>query len=525
MADENLEEGKKEFDFGRYVDIARRRQVHFMIPLLLGWVVVWGMSWIISPVYKSSTLILVEEPTMPKSFISNMQDDLQQRLTSLQQQILSRTRLLTIIDNLHLYSGGAHRLTDDEKVTLMRKEINIETVRDVQTSGITAFRIDYLAHDPHVAQAVTGELAQLFISANQQTLFKQSADTANFLGTQLETARQALAEQEAKVKQFQATHVGSSPQEVQSNLQILSGFQQQLSAEEDALNNASQQRALHQTELEAYQTNRPLTQHATAPDPNGVEALDEQLAKLRDQMTDLQSRYTDNYPDVVKVKAEIAQTQRLRAQAVEREAKATAPSGLTTEENVTISQLKGQIQADQVEIENRKNAVEELKQRIGQYEGRINAGPGAQAQLDDLNRGYEQSQKNYDDLLKKQEDAQLSTNMEQMQQGERFTQLDPPGLPTKPDFPDRLRFCAGGLVAGLLLGLASVALFEFLDDRMYNPIEIKDMLPVPVVCEIPQIISPAEEQKARKRTTMVWAMTVAVVVIILAGSAVSVIHG
>ncbi len=525
MADENFEEGQKEFDFGHYLDIARRRQLHFIIPLLAGWMLVWGVSWALSPRYKSSTLILVEEPTMSKTFVANMEDDLQQRLTSLQQQILSRTRLLTIIDNLGLYNTGTHKMSDDDKVTKMRKEINIETVRDTQTAGITAFRIDYSAHDPRVAQAVTGQLAQLFINDNQMTLLKQSGDTTKFLETQLETARQALADQEAKVKQFQATHVGALPSEVQSNLQILSGLQQQLSADEDAMNTAAQQQALLQTELEQYQTNRPQAQRATTPDPNGVEALDVQLAKLRDQLTDLQSRYTDNYPDVVKTKAEIAQTQRLRTQAAEKAAKNATPNGLTAEENATLAQLKGQVQSAELEIQNRRNGVAELKQRIAQYEGRINAEPASEQQLADLQRGYDQSQKNYDDLLKKKEESQLSTNMEQMQQGERFTQLDPPSLPTKPDFPDRLIFCVIGLALGIMMGGASVALFEFLDDRMYNPADIKELLPIPVVCEIPQIINPAEELKARKKNKLVWATTVTAVLIILVGSAVSFIHG
>lgn len=526
MVDESLEEGQKDFDFGHYLDIARRRQLHFILPLLLGWMVVWGLSWVLSPRYKSSTLILVEEPSLSKTVVANMQDDLQQRLTSLQQQILSRTRLLTIIDNLGLYnSSGSHKATADDKVTRMRKEINIETVRDTQTAGITAFRIDYSAHDPRVAQAVTYQLAQLFINDNQQSLLKQSGDTTKFLETQLEAAREALADQESKVKQFQATHAGALPSQEASNMQILSGLQQQLSSEEDALATATQQQALHQTELQQYETNRPTTQHTTAPDPNGVEALDTQLAKLRDQLTDLQAHYTDNYPDVVKVKAEIAQTQRLRAQAAAKAAESATPNGLTAEENVTLAQLKGQIDSDKVEIQNRRNSIEELKQRIGQYEGRINAEPASEEQLADLQRGYDQSQKNYDDLLKKKEDSQLSTNMEQMQQGERFTQLDPPSLPTKPDFPDRPIFCVIGLALGLLLGVASVAVFEFLDDRMYNPTDIKELLPIPVICEVPQIVSPGDEQKARRKNTLVWATTVAAAVIILVGSAVSAIHG
>src|ERR1035437_10192606 len=118
-------------DLQRYLGVVRRRHVHFLIPLLLGWLVVWGASWVLPARYKSGTLILVEQPTMPKNYVEpNVNEDLQDRLASIQQQILSRTRLLMIIDKLHLYGGDHGQTAPDEKVDLMRKDIDIELVRN-----------------------------------------------------------------------------------------------------------------------------------------------------------------------------------------------------------------------------------------------------------------------------------------------------------------------------------------------------------------------------------------------------------
>src|SRR5580658_4840553 len=126
-----------------YLEILRRRRMLFLIPLFAGWLAVWGASWILPPRYKSSTLILVEEPAMPKDYVvPNVSENLQDRLQSITQQILSRTRLLLIIDKLHLYQGKKQRSsTPDERVELMRKDIDIELVRDQQKDTITAFRI------------------------------------------------------------------------------------------------------------------------------------------------------------------------------------------------------------------------------------------------------------------------------------------------------------------------------------------------------------------------------------------------
>jgi polysaccharide biosynthesis transport protein len=515
------EEDKKP-DFERYLNIARRRHLHFLIPLLAGWLLVWGLSWVVPPRYKSTTLILVQEPTVPRNFVATADQDLQARLQTMQQEILSRTRLLTIINSMHLYDEGRKPLTDDDKVAKMRKGITVDLVRDTQNAGVTAFKIEYSAQNARVAQAVTGQLAELFINENQQEILKNSVDTTDFLDKQLQAARQELAEQEDKMKDYSAGHIGTLPTQHASNLAILGGFQGQLTAEQDALNNASQQRALHETEIQQLRTNPvPTTRPGEPIDPNSVQAIDIQLAKLRDQLTDLTSRYTDSYPDVVKLKAQIAQVEEQRKAAVAAE----KAKGDKSPDSLMIAQLEAQLKADNLEIQNRQQSIASLQGKIAEYEARINAEPASEAGLADVQRGYDQAQANYNDLLKKKEESQLSTNMEQMQQGERFQMLDPPSLPLKPDFPNRLEFCFFGLCAGLAFGAASVAAFEFSDDRLHDESGINDILPVPVICEIPEVSSPVDEQVSRKKALIGWATAAAVVVVILTGSAISYLHG
>ena len=185
------------FDLQRYLEVFRRRYPYFLISFLAGWLIVWAASWILPPKYKSSTLILVEQPTMPKYYVTpNVNEDLQGRMQNITQQILSRTRLLRIIGQLNLYRDSRHsRLTPDEKVEKMRKDIKIELVHGPQDQ-ITAFNILYSVRDPKVAQQVTGELTKLFIDENLEVRQQQSEDTTKFLQSRLEAARQSLAEQE-----------------------------------------------------------------------------------------------------------------------------------------------------------------------------------------------------------------------------------------------------------------------------------------------------------------------------------------
>ena len=426
-------------------------------------------------------------------------------------------------------------LTDDQKIANLRKDIGVELVRDPQRQDISAFTISYSARNPRLAQQVTAQLTQLFISENLKVRQQESEGTTDFLEKQLEDARESLAEQEAKVREFEGGHEGALPTQEQSNLQILAGLTSQLQSEEDALNTAKQQRVYLQALLEQERNSQPRTRPAgeggDSSGPTDLASVDAQLEKLRSQLADLSSRYTDNYPDVQNTKTQIARLEAARNNLIaaskrSRETKQPGDSSIVNDPTLTglAQQTQSQLQANQLEIQNREGAVASLKARIGDYQGRLNAEPATEQQLDDLNRGYEQSKANYDDLLKKKDESEMATSMEEMQQGERFTMLDPPSLPSKPDFPNRLKFCALGLAVGLGLGCLVAGGLEFMDDRLHAEKEIKSLLPIPVISEIPEIVSAADEQRARKKLVFGWASSVIVVGAILAGSLFTFLH-
>ena len=119
----------------------------------------------------------------------------------------------------------------------------------------------------------------------------------------------------------------------------------------------------------------------------------------------------------------------------------------------------------------------------------------------------------------------MATSMEQMQQGERFTILDPPSLPIKPDFPNRLKFCGMGIAAGLALGFLAVFLFELFDDRMHSEKELKELLPITVMAEIPEVQDPLDQVRQKRRVVMGWSTAAVIGVVIAVGSTVSYLRG
>src|SRR5580698_6215427 len=537
MVDEFEEKPGEGINLQQYVDVIRRRHMYFLIPFFLGWLVVWSVSWVLPSRYKSGTLILVEQPSMPKDYVTpNVTDDLQSRLQSITQQILSRTRLLHIIDELNLYADKRGRLNPDELVERMRKDIEISLVFDEHHTAITSFNIYYSSHDPHLAQQVTGELTNLFISENLELRQQKSEDTTKFLEQQLESARQNLAEQEEKVRVYKDQHLGELPSQLTSNVQILSGLQSQLQNEQDGLNADRQQNAYLQSMLAESRTLQATTKGGDGA-PVGIPALDQQLDKLKAQLADLLSHYTDRHPDVRKVKDEVARVEKMRDQALvdqKTAAATTSASGnppastsydLDSREGAAAMQLQGQLKANQIDMATKERDVAALKAKIDDYQGRLNQEPVTEQQFADLTRGYEQSKANYDDLLKKKNSSQMATSMELLQQGEHFQMIDPPSLPLKPDFPNRLKFCGIGLGIGIALGGALAGGTEYLDDRLHNEKALKDLLPVSVIAEIPPITGVEEEKKQARKVRLSWAATGLVFGTILVGSAISFFRG
>ena len=472
---------------------------------------------------------------MPRPFVApHVASDSQDRLQTITQQILSSTRLLHIIDNLSLYAKERQRLSGDNVVGRMRKDIEIESVRD-ENNELTAFNIYYSSRDPRVAQQVTSELTNLFVSENLEARQAQSENTTTFLESELEEARKNLGEQEEKVRQFKGRHFGELPGQLQRNLQILTGLQNQLQSEDEALNRAKQQNVYLELLLGQHRNFQGSAKIGTEDGSiMGLPALDQEHEKLRAQLTDLSAHYTRRPPDVRKLNeratpirdqpAANLTSRAANSDKVDASAR-VAPDAAQLRDTEPMMELESQLKGNRIEIANRQRAIEDVKSKIGEYQARLNRSPVMEQKLADLTRGYEQSKANYDSLQKRKNDSVLETSLELKQQGGHFRVLDPPGLPLKPYSPNRLKFCAIGLAVGLLLSGAATAGAELLDDRIYDEESLKKLIQIPVLSEIPNVSTDKEKRAERRDGWLVWATASLMAVSIFAGTALSYFRG
>jgi len=520
MIDEHEEQSS--YNLEQIWAMARRGRWWILLPMFLCWFLVWIVSWLLPTTYESEALILIEQQKVPEQYVlSNVSVNLQERLQSMTQQILSRTRLQEIIDTYHLYptqSGWKKLFLPSDPVEQMRKHIKIDLVQTPnKPNELTAFKINYSAGSAELAQQVNGKLTERFIDESLNSQRELSQSTTNFLKNQLDQASKDLQEQEKLLRDFKAKHLGDLPSQLQSNVEILSGLQAQQQNVQHGLDNAKQQKLYLESQLHQLLT----VQSALGGEgtPSEIDSLQKQLSELRTNLADERGRHTDDYPDIVALKSKIAETEKLVAKLQNKPASDQKDDGAGAQTDSSaiipsspLMQIRSQLKANELEVQNYQRQERNIEDKIAQYRNRLNLTPATEQELAEISRGYEESRANYNSLLQKQNLSQLATNLEQRQGGEQFRVLDPPSLPDKPKSPNRLLLSLGGLVVGALLGAGLLALREMTAARVRNETDIDGIVPSRILVRIPHLDVPGE---ARIRSASLLLETVAVAVMTL----------
>jgi polysaccharide chain length determinant protein (PEP-CTERM system associated) len=453
-----------------YLTILKRRWWIIAIPAIIFPLVGFGITFLVQPEYVSQTLVLVEQQKVPESYVrSVVTEDLNGRLATMKEQILSRSRLQPIIERFNLFSGG--KLSMDDRIDLTRKNIGIAPIQSeiARTNGLPGFYISFKASDARTAQLVCGEIQSLFVSENLSDRAAAAAGTTDFLRVQLADAKAKLDEQNEALRKFEQTYMGKLPGAENSNINMLTTLNTQLDAATQSLARMEQDKSYVESQL-AIQVQNQASQN---PQHGGLapQAEEVELQNLLAQEADLTSRYTDDYPDVRAVKNKIAELRKKMAAAPAPAAPLTSTTQKTTEP-MGIQQIRAQIRAMEQGIAEKKHDQAAIQAQLHMYQERVASSPAIEEEYKSITRDNQSAQAFYDDLLNKMHSSTMATDLEKRQQGEQFRVMDEPNLPESPAFPKRPVFVSGGLGAGLALGLLIVALLEYLDTAVRSERDI-----------------------------------------------------
>ena len=488
--------GHRDLTIEDYADILRRRFGLILTSALLFLGAGIGVTYIIPPEYVSQTLVLIEQQKVPEDYVKPVvTEDLGQRLASMKEQILSRSRVEPIIERFNLFASGNQ--TMDDRVDLTRKAISVIPIRSEQSrGGMPGFFISFKAEDARTAQQVCGEITSLFVSANLSAREQSAEGTTDFLRQQLADAKTNLDQQDAKLAAFQRQYLGKLPEQVTSNANTLQALTTQLDAATQSLNRIQQ----NVTFLEALIAQQ--AQEANGSEPMAAITADErqkELKSLSAERQELQTLYTPDHPDVVAISRKIDD---LKAQITQIPAeRATSAVPETTRETPQIQQLKAQLRAAQQSMATARQEQGRIEQQVRIYESRIESSPMVEQEYKQITRDHETALQFYNTLLTKMNESSMATALEHRQQGEQFRVMDAPNLPERPTFPNRFVFAGAGFAAGLSLGLVLIALLEYRDTTLRNERDIWAFTKLPtlaVIAEVQGLSRPSKAIKAGK---------------------------
>jgi polysaccharide chain length determinant protein (PEP-CTERM system associated) len=348
---------------------------------------------------------------------------------------------------------------------------------------VPGFNLDYTASNPREAQAVCAGVTDIMLQENLRDREQVAQNTTDFLSRQVDDAKSNLNDLDAKLAAFKRQYMGQLPGDEDNNLKILSGMNSQLDATTQTLSRAQQDKTYSESLLAQQLANWKSSQSASSP-----QTLQQQLALAQSQLISLQGRYTDDFPDVIKTKKQIADLQK---QLDQINSAAPSNSAASSQGNAAeppeIQQLRMQIHQYSDVIAQATRQQTTLQNQIKVLQGRVALSPGVEEQYKQLTRDYDTAQKFYNDLLDKKSQSEMQTAMEREQQGEQMRLQIPADLPDSPSFPNRLLFAAGGLGGGLVLGLGLGLLLEMRDKSLRSESDVIAALDLPVLSQVPWV--------------------------------------
>lgn len=473
-----------------YWGIVLRRKWLILVSVLVATGVAIVLCVVLPKSYRSTTTVLVESQKIPESYVQSVVGGtIEERLTSIQQVVMSRSLLTQVAEEFHLLNEGISPEEKEGAINAMRRNVKVETVDSSGARGrsIEAFSISFAHEDPMIAMRVTERFASQFIEQNLKIREQLVEGASDFLEQELRLSKEKLEAQETLISEFKTKNIGELPQQMEANLRSLDRIQLELNATSEGIQNVSSRLSAIEKQINEYKVTGRTTSTGDANQSGAGRAdpLIVRLAELERSLAALKAAdYKDTYPDVVSTRQEI---EAVKGQLAEKYgvAKEEVKQGASSGFDPVMKELLWQRETARIELEGLKEREHRLVAQKKQFEGRVERTPAHEQDLMILVRDYENTQKNYQALLEKKLNARVAENLEKRQKGEQFRIIDPANLPVVPEKPNRPLILLGGFALGCVLGFGSAFGLELLRPAFRRPEEAEGLLGLPILAAIP----------------------------------------
>lgn len=496
----------------KYADILLRRKKLIIACLLAGFVAGLGLYLRTPKVYQCTSLIQYQRQQINPTAMSP--DDVRSRteevVSTVSQQITSRSSLEAMINEFDLYAGMRATLPMEDVVELMRKK-HIEIT---QEKG-DIFKVSYQGGDPKKVLLVTNAIAAKFIEENLRYREERASETSAYVQDELRMAKETLDKKEAVMRDYKLQYYNEMPDQLTNNMTRLNALQEQYQNNQVSAQDLERTKVMVQEQISLREEllSQQLRGAGTAPvilpgtpQPTGVLA---RINQLRQDLQNLQTRYTEQHPEVRRVKKLLQELEEEQAATGMPNGESVSADGETAAQNSQhsidpqIEQLKQQLNNLEFNIERLKQERAEINRQIATYQKWVAAAPVREAEWAALTRDYEQLDQHYQGLVSQSLQAESAHSLEKHQKGSQFKIVDPAHFPEKPFKPDFKKIMLMAIGVGLGIGAGLGLGMELLGTSFKDPSELEGYLGIPVVCAVPTISTSAELKK-RKAGQILW---------------------
>jgi len=489
-----------------YLDIVKRRKWAIVLPICAIFFLTSVVTVILPRIYRSTSTILIEEQDIPVEYVkTTVTGYAEQRLQAISQRVMSSQNLNEVIKRFQLYPDLRRKLTSDEVIEIMRKDIQFAAISvDVVDRGkggsptpmTIAFTLSYDGRTPQMVQQVANVLASLYLEENLKARAERASEASKFLDDETKNMQEQLSQVDAKIAKFKEKHVNELPELVSINIQTLDRVEREVDMLKQQLRTAKEREGFLESQLAGI--------------PVDASSQDRILLKdLKAKLVQLKSRYSDKHPDVRKMKTEIAELE-----VTVKRTPAKSPGGRQRfqaddqPDNPAYVSFAAQLSSVQAEIITLQRQIDDLNKKRNDYYRRIETSPRVEEAYKALMADRNNIQTKFDEMMKKTMEARVAQGLEKEQMGERFTIIDPARLPEKPVKPKVPAILLIGLFLGVGAGVGTAAMKEFNDRSVRDPKGLTDLMRIPVLVTVPVIVTARDvlrEKIQRKRITVIAA--------------------
>lgn len=468
--------------------------------------------------YQASALIMYQQQSVnPTRMSPDVQVRFEEMVSTVSQQVTSRTSLEKMIEQFDLYPEAREKMPLENVIIQMREQ-DIKIAPEPRSN---IFTVSYQGSSPQKVLLVTNALSGKFIEENLKFREELTSETSEYVKEELRMAKTKLDKKEAVMRDYKLKYYNEMPEQRQANISRINALQEQLQSNDNNVQNLEQTRILVQEQISlrkkvlgqnALLNNQAMLQDAGQGEPDSSEGYGpEDVAEIRRSLEALQLKYTDQHPDVKRLQNLLAKLEGSNETSSEKDSQSKQPKIADPQ----IAQLELQLKEIKLNIASLKRERKDIQNQIEQYKKWAEAAPIREAEWSALTRDYNQLKQHYEILVARNLDAESAKTLEIRQKGSQFKIIDPARQPEKPIKPKFLSIILIAMLLGLGVGCGLSYVLAVNDTTFKAANEIESYLGLPVVCSIPFIYSEKDKKKKRMKS-LLWGITLIVVVLAIA---------